>query len=270
MAPTGMAPVGILGVTRTGPGSPQRRDHPPRLSHINDVIASAMKTPARNMLDDLSAVRVAAAANGNDSGPFVGIARRQAPHAEAARRRARQINALPVHGVIPNDLLQDGHDALAILRIGLPGTRLRLREENEHVERLLSLSDKRPRPIGRWFVAIHAPRAVAVQIHQQRIGPISLVFRRNKERVLPLDLIRVFINALNEAGTYARQNEVSHNPCQQGEARHAKELLHRCSRAYEYTRVRSVPTKTKEAIFCSNCQATQVPVLEEDRRFLIT
>src|SRR5579875_1596343 len=181
----------------------------------------------RKVPDDLSAVRLTTAANGNDSGPFVGVSRRQAPHAKATRRCARQINALPIHRILPNDLLQDGHDALAILRIGLPGTRLRLREENEHVERLLPLSDKRPRPIGRWFVAIHAPRAVAVQIHQQRIGPISLVFRRNKERVLPLDLLRVLVNALNEAGARPGHNEVTHNPCKQGEARHAKELLHR-------------------------------------------
>src|SRR5579875_1000772 len=208
-----MAPVGILGVTRTGPGSPQRRDHPPRLSHINDVIASAMKTPARNVLDDLSAVRVAAAANGNDSGPFVGIMRRQAPHAKATRRRARQVNALPIHGIIPDDLLQDGHDALAILRIGLPGTRLRLREENEHVKRLLSLSDKRPRPIGRWFVAIQPARAGTVQIHQQRIGPISLILRWDKERVLPLVPLRILINALHETSACPGHEEESYHIC---------------------------------------------------------
>src|SRR5579875_794752 len=220
-----MAPVGILGVTRTGPGSPQRRDHPPRLSHINDVIASAMKTPARNMPDDLGAVWLTTAANGNDSGPFVGIARRQAPHPKTARRRARQINALPVYRILPDNLLQNGHDALAILRIGLPGTRLRLREENEHVERLLPLSDKRPRPIGRWFVAIHPARAVAMQIYQQRIGPISLVFRRNKERVLPLDLLRVSTFALSKASACLGQDKVSQKTNQEGETKQYKELI---------------------------------------------
>jgi hypothetical protein len=74
----------------------------------------------RKVPDDLSAVRLTTAANGNDSGPFVGVSRCQAPHAEAARRRTRQINALPIHGIIPDDLLQDGHDALAVVCIGLP------------------------------------------------------------------------------------------------------------------------------------------------------
>src|SRR5579875_2086108 len=167
----------------------------------------------RKVPDDLSAVRLTTAANGNDSGPFVGITRRQAPHAEATRRRTRQINALPIHGIIPNDLLQDGHDALAILRIGLPGTRLRLREENEHVKRLLSLSDKRPRPIGRWFVAIHAPRAVAMQIHQKRIKPISLILRRDEDRVFPLDLLRILMNALHETSVRPGHEEEPYHTC---------------------------------------------------------
>src|SRR5579875_3932927 len=98
----------------------------------------------RKVPDDLSAVRLTTAANGNDSGPFVGITRRQAPHAEAARRRTRQINALPIHGIIPDDLLQDGHCPLSVGSIGLPGTRFGLREDGEHIERLLRFLDKRP------------------------------------------------------------------------------------------------------------------------------
>src|SRR5579875_639597 len=167
----------------------------------------------RKVPDDLSAVRLTTAANGNDSGPFVGITRRQAPHAEATRRRTRQVNALPVHCVIPNDLLQDGHDALAILRIGLPGTRLRLREENEHVERLLPLSDKRPRPIGRWLRAVNAARAGTVQIQNKGERYIPPVLRRDEERVLPLDLLSILINALHETSACPGHEEESYHIC---------------------------------------------------------
>jgi hypothetical protein len=168
-----------------------------------------MKIPARNMLDGLDAGRITSAANRHNRSPFVGVSRRQTPHTEATRRCARQINAPPIHSIIPEDFFQDSHDPLAILRIGLPRTRLGLREEDEHVKRLLPLLDQRPRPIGRWLVAIHSSRAVAVQIHQKWIQPISLILRRDEERVLPFVILRVHINALYESGVFFGQDEVS-------------------------------------------------------------
>jgi hypothetical protein len=193
--PTAVAHIRIFRVTRTGPDGPQRRDHAPRLFHINDLIASAMKIPARNMLDGLDAGRITSAANRHNRSPFVGVSRRQTPHTEATRRCARQINAPPIHSIIPEDFFQDSHDPLAILRIGLPRTRFGLRKEDEHVERILPFFDKWPRPIGRWLHPIPTPRTVAVQIYQKWIRPISLVLRRDEERVFPLVILRVHINA---------------------------------------------------------------------------
>src|SRR5579875_474241 len=143
-APTAVANVWIFCVVWIGPGVAQRRDHAPRLFNINDIVAGTMKAPTWQVLDGSDAIRIATTANGHDSRPLMRIACRQAPYAEASPRCAAQVNALLVHRIFPDDLLQDGHSTLAVGRISFPETRFGLWEEDEHIKRLFLFLDKRP------------------------------------------------------------------------------------------------------------------------------
>src|SRR5205807_1252966 len=76
----------------------------------------------------------AAAADGHDGGPLLRVLRRQAPGARAAHRQAGQIDPLRIDVVLLLDAGQDGQGPLPVVRVGLPGALLRLREDGQEGE----------------------------------------------------------------------------------------------------------------------------------------
>src|SRR5262245_50738 len=120
-----MADTGVFGMARAAAGVFESLDHAARLLDLDGIVSVAVKVPAGEVFEFGSGLDVAAAANGGDGGPALGVGGGHAPRAEAPHREAGQILAFVVNFVGFASLVEDGDGALAILGFRLPGPLLR-------------------------------------------------------------------------------------------------------------------------------------------------